>query len=444
MSTVPASAKNLADIGTTGLQMKAWSKKLQRESVLDDVFNRLKAGIDTSQGKAVMPNAIFMELDEVPEGTHETTVPFMKAFNEDARWGNKQNMLGYEEDIDLRQMTVYYNEVKKSVASLGWGIDFQDINYLGVYKEITPAMGEWFKEIRGRRIREASLLRYATELTKDPISKDQNFMPNIFVPNTDLGDMPAYDYDGTVPSGGSGTYPDSDQISGDFVEEIGDTLLAATAEFAKPEYCNLDVSVLQALSFHVEHNLKIKPIVIDGEPVYIFLVPANQLVTLMDETATKSMGAIWRDVTANPNIQKIPGFIKQYKNLVLISDLRYPTLTLSGDNGSWILTPGFKQPGDQDGRNHGAFSNTSGALNRVFDAGFVYGAGALCEWVVQAAKYATESTEYGKFNGKGAYELSGIQGVVFDLDTPTDSSFANVNMCTALMAKPQIVTVSET
>jgi hypothetical protein len=41
-------------------------------------------------------------------------------------------------------------------------------------------------------------------------------------------------------------------------------------------------------------------------------------------------------------------------------------------------------------------------VNYVYECGFVLGAGALAEWVVNPLSYAKESTEYGKFLGKGS------------------------------------------
>jgi hypothetical protein len=440
---IPAMPATLADNKATALRMRAYNKTLRTESVIYDVFEALSGEIRTDPKGFKMPEAIFLKLDTVPDGAHSVTVGLMKRLSGAAQMGTDENMLGQEESLKLKHLTCYYNEIKKSVASFGWGIDANDVSYLNVYGQINPLMTEYFKELRGRRIREATLLTVAQELTKAPISLAHQFNPNIFVPNTLLGNMPAYDYH-AITEGTTATYPANDALyeaSGTsyFIKDIWDTLSAATNTWANPERCNLTVESLLALAYHVEHNLLIDPIMIDGQPTHIFLVPANQAIKIMNPVLTGSLGSVWKDVSALTKTEaSIPGVMGRVKNLLLVADARYATITLSGDAIDPVITPGFLQPGRADGRNHAEFA----AGNKVFDVGAVYGKGSLVEWVANPLKYATESTEYGKFQGKGAYQMAGIQLAVFDEDTKTNSSYQQNSSCVVFMSKPALVTVT--
>jgi hypothetical protein len=355
-------------------------------------------------------------------------------------------MLGNEENIRLKHLSVFYNEIKKSAAQFGWGIDFNDLNAIQAYARVTDMFTRFFAELRGRRIREALLLTYAEELTKAPISLKQRFTPNIFMANTNLGSMPGYpvvagdgwgtwddDADitaGTYPAGttfGDGTATDN------VIESIGDAYEAATTGFSDFSNATLNVDDLMRLEYYVSHDLMMDPIMQDGEPSYIFTVPAKTCNNLLNPTVTKSLGSIWKDVAALSKADaSIPMVLGRIGSLVLVKDSRNPTITLGGADGDWTAQVGFQQPGRLDGRNH----DTPSSSNIVMDVGFVLGAGALVEWVVDPLKYATESTEYGQLLGKGAHTCAGIQMAVYDEDTRGDGTYQQNSSCAVLMSPP--------
>lgn len=439
----PAAPSSLSDMAAVALRMKAYNKTLRTESILCDVFERLQGEIRTDPKGITIPDAVFLKLEQPAKGSHSAVVPLLKSLEEKAYMGNAETILGNEENLRLKHLTVYYNEIKKSVASFGWGIDYNDLSYLDVYGQINPLMTRFFAELRGRRIREALLLTLGEELTKSPISLKQQFNPNIFITNTDLGSMPTYEKDdlkftaGTYPA--TGTFED-DTGNDFYVENIGDALSAATNVWANPEYANFDVEGLLALAYHVEHNLLIEPLMIDGQPTHIFLIPANHAVKLSNPGTTGTLGDVWKNVSAlTKKEQDIPAVLGRVKNLLLVADARYPTLTVTGTNGDWVVEPGFLQPGRNDGRNHAEFN---GITNAVFDVGFVLGKGALVEWISNPLKYATESTEYGQLQGKGAYQCAGIQLAKFDEDTLGDLTYQQNSSCVVLMSKPALVTTS--
>ena len=471
--TAPASPNSLDAMKAAALKVKAYNKTLRTESVLYDVFEKLSGEIRTDPKGTMIPEAIFLKMDTPPKGAHSVTIPLLKSLQEAPQMGTSQNMLGNEENLRLKHLTVYYNEIKKSVASFGWGIDFNDLSYLDVYGQITPLMTRYFAELRGRRIREAIVMTYASELTTDPINLKQQFNPNIFVTNTTFANQPSYvredlsGYraastvsDGVWPHNKWGEDTGTDEFYGGyqdgsgndyFVHNIYAALGAATntsADFDTPAKMNMTVEMLLALSNYVEDELLLDPLMIDGQPSYIFLIPSTTAIWLSGFSTTNSrLGDIWKDVSAlSKKEQDIPAVLGRVNNLVLCKDTRYPTLTASGTSTNPILTPGFLAPGRSDGRNKAAYNAST---NKVFQIGFVLGKGALVEWIANDLKYATEQTEYGKFQGKGAYQMAGIQLTKFDedaLDTTgpgqSDTSYQQDSSCLVIMTTPELVTHS--
>jgi hypothetical protein len=426
--TVPATAASLTGMSATALRMQAWDKKLREDSTLDDVFNRLTDSIDVRMSKIEIPNSIFMQFETPSTENHTLTfsmsTPFKKAF----RMGTDEDMLGYEEDFDLFHLTVRYNEIKKSVAMKGWGVDFNDMSWTGVYGTVTPKFLKAYGELRGRRIREALMLTYAEELTKAPVSAVQQFNSNIFIPNLAIGSMPVWDVTAVTKTNGAadalGFYP-SRTYGGNattYVESIATQMLAASGT-ASASKAYMTVDDLADLELYVRTKIRLNSITIGKRSGYIFLVPSDVAAYLSNPNVTGSMGAFWSEgAQLSSEEQSIPGMLGRYRSLWFIEDERAPTLTVSGSTGVYTLQPGFVQHGGNDDRNANPWSNISGSQNYVFDVGFVIGAGALAEWLVNDIQYAKEGTEYGKILGKGSFMNAGIQLARFDKDTPDDAA----------------------
>lgn len=427
-ATVPATATTLTGMGATALRQQAWDKSLREDNTLDDVFNRLALSVDVRMNNMEVPNTIYMKFEAPPTSTHRLTFAMTSPLKKAFQMGNAEDMLGNEEDLDLLHLTIRYNEIKKAVAHRGWGIDFNDLSWTGVYGTITPKFQKAYGELRGRRIREALMLTYAEELTKAPVSLKQQFNSNIFICNTALESMPVWDVTDLTNTAGSvdalGFYP-SRTYSGanSYVEAIAAQMLTASGT-GSTSNAYMTVDDLAALELYVRTRLMLLPISIGtSKRGYLFLIPSDVAAYLTNPNESGSMGSIWKDTASlSAAEQSVPGMLGRYRSLWFIEDERAPTLTVSGSSGSYTLRPGFVQPGNNDDRNATAWSNTSGSLNYVFEVGFVIGAGAIAEWIVNPLAYAKESTEYGKLLGKGSYTCGGIQLGRFDKDTPDDAN----------------------
>lgn len=445
--TAPATPTTLSAMGAAALQIKAYNTKLRTESVLNDVFEKLSGSLDYSEKGANVPDAIFMKLEKAVTGAHSITVPLLMRLQGAATYGT-DGLIGNEESLRLRHMTVYYNLIRKAVATENYGVNANDVSAYDLYGQVGPLMTDYFAELRGKRIREASMLTVAIELTQAPISLKHAFNSNIFIPHTALGGMPVFDVL-TETEGTNGAYPYNNKLTdgtSSYLNSIATTLRTACGGvgWPTPSNINLTIESLLALDYHCTENLKLEPIMIGGQATLVFCVPSTQMIKLLNPTGSSTnIGYIWKEVMALQKIEQfIPGAYCRVRHLLLVEDTRYATLTIGGDPGtsatdSWTLTPGFLQPGNNDGRNLAPFSGS----NLAFDCGCVYGKGALVEWIVQALKYATEAYDYEMVRGKGAYQCAGIQLAQFNVDTATAAANYNRGSCLVIMGKPSLVTV---
>jgi len=435
------------NILTAALQIRAYNTKLRTESVLPDVFETLSSEIKYSENGTKMPDAILMKLEKsAAPGAHTQVVPLLMRLQGAPTYG-QTTLVGTEETLRVRHMICYYNLIRKAVAMEGYGVNANDMAAYNLYGQVQPMLSEWFKELRGKRLREASLLRYASELVEANIGSTtalkHHFNSNIFVCNRALGGMPVYDVDEETEA--VHTYPANGAIgdSGyEYVDKICEVLSAATNAFANPERAVLSLEALLALDYHCTVNLKLEPIDMGGKPTLIFVVPSAGLIKLLNPANSTGVGAIWKDVMALTKFESaVPGAQFRVRNLLIVEDMRHATVTVNagGSTPNYTLTPGFYQPGNLSGRNDSPWNNTT---NRVFDVGCVYGKGALTEWKVQALKFATESYDYELVQGKGAYECSGIQLTQFNVDTETEASNFNRGSCIVLLPKGGLVTVT--
>jgi hypothetical protein len=312
-------------------------------------------------------------------------------------------------------------------------------------------MIKYWKELRGRRIREAELLTHSNELTKAPVGLKQQFNSNIFIPN--LAAQPAWDKDDlTVTAGAVDAkgYYSARTLTGDYVEVIVDAMLAGSGTGATSKAI-LNVDWLTALDLYVRTRLKLDPVSIGGRRGYVLVLSSEDCATLFNPAKSGSMGAYFAQSGDLSKAElSIPGMLGRFRSLWIVEDERAPTLTVGGANSSWTLKPGFVQPGNNDDRNLDPWSNSTGSPNYAFNVGRVLGAAALAEWVVLSTRYdAKETTEYGQLAGKGSYSLGGISAVRYDLDSGSQAdgslqarTLVNRGSCVVLTSRSEVGSVT--
>lgn len=446
-AVVPLTPLTQTQAGVAGLTAVAYNKKLADEPVLGSVWDKLIGHVQVDNFGRVLKvpsGSVFLQTDTKLKGSipHEIRIGLDRPYHECPRLGRNQNMLGFEENQRWKWTTLNYNEVKKSFMYWGWGVDANDQEYYNAMRNVTPKAKFYHAELRDQRIQEAICLSIERTLTMPPVNRSQQVNPHVFVCNTALGGQPVY-HPQTVIQTATGACCTTPTYRNTYIERIGDALFAATNSGANPEFCYLDVEQLLALDYHCRQTLKMPALRIAGKEYRLFVVPDSVATWLANPNNTQSLGAAWVQYAALPTeVQSLPGVLGAVRNLLIVENLRHPTVTLGGADEAWTLEFGFMYPGNNDCRNMAAYSSDSADLNYVFDVGYVLGQNGLFEWIANALRYnLKESTEYQKINGLGTILNGGIQLIIYDNDTNTPTSFYHNGTCLVLMAKPVLVTL---
>jgi hypothetical protein len=209
----------------------------------------------------------------------------------------------------------------------------------------------------------------------------------------------------------------------------------------------MNVDALKFVEWYVSSQLRLDPIMIDGQPSWVFLISDRVAAYLTNPTVSGSLGEFFAKVAdyRDPERLSLPGEMGRAGGLVLCKNFRAPTITVGGSNGAWTILPGFMQPGNNDDRNNAAWANTSGATNYVFDINMVLGANAIAEY--QADPLNTnlhESTHYCQVQGQAAYLGECMQIPLFDKDSGsrTATSIVQRGSCIVPTGRKPIVTVA--
>lgn len=422
----------LTGMGAAALKRVMYDNKLNEPiTTLDDpwVRGQLTNVVKMDGSKMRVPRDVFFQMPSTNDNTLrcQAILPLQEAPQE----GDGESMPGNEEGIRLQYCNFYYNQMMKAVKSQGWGVHYEDTKLTGAHKMLDPMIKRLWMEYRGVRIRKASMLTIEDALTKSPVSLVQNLCSNIFICNLDYNDMPVWDL--TAPTVTAGAvdslgYYSSKTFGGGattYIEAVCDKMVEASGTSATP-VAYMTIDDLDRLWVYLTQVVKMPKGKIGENLGYLVMLPQNvydDITSLNNSNGFKDYFQAVHNTTAD-DISYL-GIMHRYKDMYFACDPRGPTLTLSGANGSWTLQPGFYYPGDYDARNNAAWSILSGSVNYVYDAFFVYGAGALAERVVIPTKFVNEVQAYGYLKGRGSYNLSGIATPQWDVDSPDDANDSN-------------------
>jgi len=424
---VVATPTTLSGMSATGLRKIMWDKKLREDSVLPSVFTVLEAAIRIANNEVNIEKAgVFWKVNGSPEEGQSARFAMAKPLKKAPQYGTSNNPLGNEDEKTLLWTELFYNEIKKAVKFKKYGYDYNDTAYLKFVESYGPSLIQFYQELRDTRIHQALLLRYAEELINAPFATTlyQTFNPNWIIPNLSDASLPAWDKDYPTRTNGaadSDSYYSNRTYSGgtSFAENVAVALLAASGTGSTPKNL-LNIDTLFYISEYAPNELRIDPVMLDGIPSYVLLVPPRVKAWLLNPNKSGSLGEYFKSVAdyKDPKRATIPGEVGRVcENLVIVADARYTTLTVGGSAGSYTLKPGFLNPGDNDDRNKTAWSNTSGSTNYVFDMCIGLGANAVAELLVDPLTTdLKESTNYGQIQGRGAYLGEGIQLPFWDKD----------------------------
>lgn len=429
MADVPGTPTTLSGMGAVQLRKILFSNKLRQPKVLPSIFTNLVGQAKVVDKKIVIEKSgIITEITADPSGPEQSHVLGMvKPYRQAPIYGPDDSKLGSEEGDDLLWCQLYYNEVFKAFKRWAKGYNFNDTAYLKLAQTNMPRLLLFMAELFDVRCQEALLLSGDPALVADPVGYVQNFNPNWLIPNLDVDDFPVYDItpkptrtEGAADSDG---YHSSAYYSGatSFAELIAVALLQASGTGSTPNNL-LTAEFVQFVANYGRSVLQLEPMMLDGVETLIWSIPTRVKQWLLNPKNTNSLGTLITNKQAyqsNRGELVIPNELGRLvdSGLLLVENMRAPTLTVGGSVGAYTLTPGFLNPGGNDDRNNADWSGDSGAQNFVFDMSTIMGNEALFHLKVDAMDTKLqETTQYGFIEAKGAYIGDGIQIGVFDKD----------------------------
>lgn len=403
----------------TGLKYDLLNRKLQMESTLDSVFEDVGTDVVFTGKKMALPDACVLRISGgKPEGARTQIMPMIHPLVGQAESGTESVQEGKERQTTMSYMKIYYNEYSYGVMYEHWGKNYNELQALGYYNELLPAMSKWYKEDLDRQYHEALLegCGYTLEATGTQLA--QNYNKNIYIPNTEWGDQPTFNTD-------AATYSASI-----------DTALDAAASGAYGVHANIDLDYFGALELYASQIKRITPVTIGGKPSYVMLLPSSQYLVLKRLSDGK-LGDFWaKTYNQSSEEMNLPGYIGRIGSIVVIEDMRYPTISCIDGYATTSHTIEYVNPGNQDARNKTVYDRAS---NAAWDVGTLMGAGAIIDWTVTPQHFETAADGYKKKSGKAVFCERGIQTAYWDTDTANNNNKKNFSSITLLFSAPSLV-----
>ena len=418
----------ISGLYVTGIAKVGFDKKLREDIVKESIFTQIPTSYSINKRKEINVDKLgcFMQIPGGEgKGPNQSVVMTMALpLNGAPVIGPGGILLNNEEDPALRYTKLYYQEIKKAVKQWEYGYYHNDTAYLDLNGGNPQRLKRWHKEYFDLRCHEALLMKIESALTASPTSLSQTLNPHFLIPNAS---SPRVLWDKDAPTRTAGAtdakgWSSAASYTGgsSYVEGVVEALMAASGTGSTSK-CLPNNDLWAMIAWYAEDVMMCEKVMLDGMETILLLCPPHLIDWAMNYSNTGSITSILHkpDVYMTKDRECLPGEVGRIKDkLLLIKDPRYTTLTVSGSNGSYAVTPGYMYPGNYDMRNKTAWSNSSGATNYSFDNIIGLGGNALAEYLVDPLNTdLSEYYNYKQIKGLGSYLGSGMQIPMWDLDS---------------------------
>ena len=368
-----------------------YDTRLQARVNIMDIYT-MKTGTYNRENQSWPEDAIIMSVKD-DKSTHQI-ITLKDPLTLPGVYGQNQ-AVGTEEDVNTRDLHVYQANYRKVINRPGYGTRYMEAEAYKLYDRHETDLTEWGKEEKGFKLRHGFLEQFSPNLV-DPASDSSancavNWHPNIFIPTALPQQQPVY-------SANNATY--TNNLVGSLIATGGLGQLATRI---------LTATVCEDLSnwllFKRIKRLKI-PQVTTGSG---FVVTVSELQAAMLSNpifATNNLGNLWYARNRIPElIQKWPGVIGTYNDMVIVCDFRQPTIFGSGSSQPYSATAGYMVWGSRDLRNRDQVG--------IKDTCFVHGADSLIEVEGEKVHYISDEFDYKFHEGYGIAGVSGYQVPIY-------------------------------
>lgn len=382
-----------------------YDKMLRKRSIPEDIYTALSGMFKAQTESRSIPSAIYMTVEaEALRGSNSAVVTMKKPLSTAGVFGNTV-AIGNEELPLTKSFRVYRNNCRKVISTPGYGARKLDADYLRLYPEHIADLATWNKEQEGLEIRSAFLQTWGYSLTFGDTAGicAQNWNPNIFVCGLPLRSCsPVY-------SRNVATY--TTNIVNTITAAGGGSILPTVNQtLNQPNLSNLS-------NFALER--RITPLSIPGLPGgkgYVLTISERQAAYISDPTwSQRNMGSLIQRTQLPKPTADWPGVIGAYKDLLLVLDVRQPTLIPTGSTSPFGLQAGYLWPGDIDQRYRDD--------RDVCDTAYLHGADSIFKWEPEKLHHITQEDDYAKVIGHGTARVWGHRIPIYDQYVPNMGSW---------------------
>lgn len=383
-------------------RLTGYDKKIQMRATLKDIYVNLPGLF--SRNEQSIPNGIYMKVDMMSNASANKINITMKLPLTGSVVPGNDRLLGNEVAPSTKSGTIYRNNYKYAVRTENYNTRKLDQQYLGLYDQHVKDLGTHSMQFQGKQIRQALLKRYPNDMIAGDLLGEisQAWNPHVFVQGaTDLNQ------------------PDYDSTNQDFINNIVTSIESVSGSFAQNQAGAANFRMLNKIALRALDK-KIMPLQVEGNDAYILTLSPLSASIYTDPVLAGSHGAVWTSFNRlSDNVQNWYGVIGKFKtsigcDIYIVVDPKCATVMPGGSAAPFTLTPGFMDEGDVDNRN---LTNS-----KTRDCGVLHGKGALVEWEPEKLHMVEHVDDYGRIQGTGYAGVRGIQMLVFDNPTPTDTS----------------------
>lgn len=368
-----------------------YDKQLRMKAVPADIYTRFTEQYNTE--KKVIPNAIIFRVDEAAlSDSTEAKITMLLPLSGPATYGNDY-AIGGEERPSTRTVTIYRNNLRKTVTKPGYGVRQLDAKGYNLYEKHVDGLALWNEEHEGLEIRQAMLERFGETLMYGDTAATciRNWNMNIFVCGLPKSTARPT-YSATVDTYTTNIVQKLQDSGGGSIKipHVGQTL-------NQPNLSSLS-------NFCLDRRLsRLKIPSLPGGMGFILTISELQATYLGDPAwSQRNLGALYTLKTAlAEKVQNWPGVLGAYKDLLIVEDVRQPTIDITGTSKPYGLSGQYIWPGDDDQRNRDQ--------DTVVDTCFILGRGSYINWYPQKLRHISQLDDYEAIHGHGTQLVRGMQ-----------------------------------
>lgn len=360
--------------------------RLQARANVADIYT-FKTGIYNRKNKSWPEDAIKMTVKD--QLTSKGVITLLENLQDPGVYGQTQ-ALGTEEDARTKDFKVYQNNYRKVINKPGYGIrELEAANYK-LYDELTDNLGLWNKEEHGYAIRKCLLERYS---------------PNLLVGDTAGVCIPWWNPNMFIPTEGINNQPVFSQNRATHTNNIVQSLIN-TGGLAQFPQRTLTAPVLEDLSNWALTPRRLVPLKLPYLPTgmgFVLTVSEIQEAYLSNPTfVNNNLGSLWiARERMHDEMQKWPGIVGCYNNIVIICDPRAAEVLPGGSAVPFTMRAGYMLWDSRDARFRGQ--------PFVKDVATLHGAAAFCEVEGQKLQWIADDHDYKFHLGLGTAGVRGDQ-----------------------------------